>query len=299
MTPDAPLPLARARRFGAREIAPLAYGCMHLHGCSPAEARARIDAALEAGITLFDTAPVYGHGADGFGAAEAMLGRLIAEDRGLRDRIVLASKGGIVPPLPYDSRRESLAASVDASLARLNTDRLDLFLVHRPDLLVGPEELAEALAGLVESGKVGAVGVSNFTVAQARALQAWLGIDLLATQPEISPLHLDAFTDGTLDLALETGMVPMAWSPLGGGALMDGSTVKALRGKMAEIAAANDVDEAAVAVGWLLAHPSGILPVMGTNNIARIEKLSDALKVEMDRETWFELYTAALGREVA
>ena len=157
-------------------------------------------------------------------------------------------------------------------------------------------ETGEALDNLVESGKVRAVGVSNFRPWDFSLLQSAMDNDLVVNQIELSLSCFDAFTNGDIAFLQENEIAPMAWSPLGGGGLMtgDGDVQTVLK----RVAAESGTDPAAVATAWLLAHPSGILPVMGTNNIDRIKKFSDAEKVPMDRETWFELYTAAQGFEV-
>ena len=134
--------------------------------------------------------------------------------------MILATKGGIQPPKPYDSSAGYLRSACEASLSRLGVDVIDIYQVHRPDLLAHPGEVAEVLTELRDAGKVGEVGISNHSVAQARALQAYLDFPIATSQPEFSPLHLDPLVDGTLDLCMELGMAPLAWSPLAGGRLV-------------------------------------------------------------------------------
>ncbi|MGB6229067.1 MAG: aldo/keto reductase, partial [Litorimonas sp.] len=180
----------------------IGYGCMGLVGHGLDEADRLIRTALDAGMALIDTADIYGFGTDpGFGAAEAALGEVLAASPELRDRMTLATKGGIIPPRPYDSSRDYLMGALDASLARLRVDRVDLYQVHRPDLLVPMADLAATLDAMVESGKVGAVGVSNFTADQTRALAAHLRAPLVSLQPEFSVLAQGALDDGVLDYA--------------------------------------------------------------------------------------------------
>ncbi len=205
------------------DIGPIAYGCWRFAGTDVATAREKIETALEVGMTLIDTADIYGYDGSapapggGFGDAEELLGQVLAATPGMRARMVLTSKCGITPPTPYDSSPTYLRRACEASLRRLQVDTIDLYQIHRPDLLAHPAEVAGALDELVASGTVRAIGVSNFTVAQTRALQAHLDTPLVCTQPEFSPLALDPITDGTFDLAMETGLVPLAWSPLAGG----------------------------------------------------------------------------------
>lgn len=268
---------------------------------SPAHIRAKIDACLDQGITTIDQADVYG----GY-TAEGLLGACLSENSGLRDKIEIVTKCDIVAPVGpyvdarvkyYDTSAAHIAVSIDRSLTELRTDRIDLLLIHRPDPFMDHQETGRALDDAVASGKVRAVGVSNFRPWDWSVLQSGMKTPLATNQIEISLTAHECFTNGDLAHLQERGIPPMAWSPLGGGALMksDGN----LRTTMSKVAMRNDVDEAAVAVAWLLAHPARILPVMGTNRIDRIQAIRDARKVGMDRQTWFELYTAALGRDVA
>lgn len=267
---------------------------------SPRHVQAKIEACLEQGITTMDQADIYG----GY-TAEAILGNGLRETPSLRDRIEIVTKCGIVAPAGrhsaarvkhYDTGAKHINASVEASLRDMNTDRIDLLLIHRPDPMMDPEETGETLDALVASGKVRSVGVSNFRLWDFSLLQSNMTEELVTNQIEISLAETSAFTNGDLAYLQERALPVMAWSPLGGGSLMgkDGPLSDALE----RIAKENNVDAAAVAVAWLLAHPAKILPVMGTNNLARIASISDAEKVEMDRQTWFELYTLANGREV-
>ncbi|WP_312806155.1 aldo/keto reductase [Agrobacterium cavarae] len=267
---------------------------------SPRHVQAKIEACLEQGITTMDQADIYG----GY-TAEAILGNGLREAPSLRDKIEIVTKCGIVAPAGrhsaarvkhYDTGAKHINASVEASLRDMNTDRIDLLLIHRPDPMMDPEETGETLDALVASGKVRSVGVSNFRPWDFSLLQSNMTEELVTNQIEISLAETSAFTNGDLAYLQERALPVMAWSPLGGGSLMgkDGPLSDALE----RIAKENNVDAAAVAVAWLLAHPAKILPVMGTNNLARIASISDAEKVEMDRQTWFELYTLANGREV-
>jgi predicted oxidoreductase len=158
-------------------------------------------------------------------------------------------------------------------------------------------ETGGALDALVASGKVRAVGVSNFRPWDWELLQSAMQTPLAANQIEMSLIAHHTFTNGDLAFLQRHGVPPMAWSPLAGGSLF-AEAPEGLRAALDRIAAGHGTDAAAVAVAWLLAHPARILPVMGTNDPARIARLSDALRIRLDRETWFELYSLALGREV-
>lgn len=266
---------------------------------SPSHVRAKMDACLENGITTMDQADIYG----GY-MAEEILGTAMTSE--LRDQIELVTKCDIVAPAGryadapvkyYDTSRDHITASVEHSLRLMKTDRIDLLLVHRPDPFMDPDETGAALDDLVTSGKVRTVGVSNFRPWDFTLLQSRMDNPLVTNQIELSLGAHEGFVNGDVASLMETRTPIMAWSPLGGGALM--TATGDLADMMDKVANRDGVDRAAVATAWLLAHPGQIMPVMGTNNINRIKSLPDALKVNMDRRTWFELYTAALGREVA
>ena len=293
-------PLARVR-LGATDISVsrLAWGMWRFRGDDLAHARALVDAALDAGINLFDTADIYGYnGRDGFGDAEVLLGRLFAADPSLRRAMVLASKGGIIPGVPYDSSADYLTAACEGSLRRLGTDHLDLFQVHRPDVLTHPADVARALEGLVASGKVRSVGVSNYTPSQTAALVAHLSIPLATLQPEFSPLAIEPLTDGTLDLAMQHGIGVLAWSPLAGGRLgTPGADERAQH-----VCAALDVQalrcgvaRSAAAYAWLMAHPAGVIPIVGSQQVHRIREAADAYRVAWTRADWYRVLVAARG----
>lgn len=283
---------------GGVELGPLAYGCWRFAGTGVAEAREKIETALACGMTLVDTADIYGWGGDGFGAAEELLGRVLAEAPELRDRMILATKGGIFPPLPYDSSAEYLRQAAEASCNRLGVDVVDLYQVHRPDLLAHPEEVAEALTDLRDRGLVREVGVSNHTPAQTRALQSYLDFPIVATQPEFSPLHLAPLLDGTFDLAMEYGLVPLTWSPLGGGRLggaPGGKKAAAVAEVCDRIGAEQGVPRVAVILAWAMHHPAGCIPIVGTQQPDRIEDCARATEVGLSRQQWYEILVAARG----
>ncbi len=262
--------------------------------------QAKIEACLAQGITTMDQADIYG----GY-EAEEVLGHALKVAPALKDQIEIVTKCDIVAPAGrysnarvkyYDTSRSHILASVDHSLRLMNIDKIDTLLVHRPDPMMNHHETGAALDELVASGKVRSVGVSNFKLHDWTLLQSAMKAPLITNQIEVSLAAHQSFTNGDVAYLQERNVPIMAWSPLGGGALMTGTG--AVQDALAAVANANGVDNSAVAVAWLLAHPANIMPVMGTNNINRIKALSDALKVKMDRETWFELYTAALGTEV-
>ena len=287
---------------GGVEIGPLALGLWRFTGTDVGQNAALIEAGLGLGMNLMDIADVYGldWGGTGFGACEENLGAVLAARPELRDRMVLATKGGIVPPVPYDSGAVALRAACEASLARLGVDRIDLYQVHRPDMFTHPAELADTLDGLVADGLASAVGVSNYTPAQTRALAAHLEAPLVSTQPEYSATCLDALRDGTLDLCAETGMVPLAWSPLAGGRLPaqspDGGVRPELLITLDRLAEREGVDRAAVCVAFVLAHPTAPVAIVGTQQPERLEAMQAALGVRLDRNDVYDIVEASEGQ---
>jgi predicted oxidoreductase len=289
---------------GQLDISRLVYGMWRVADdadTSPAHVQAKIEACLAQGISTMDQADIYGD----YGA-EAVMGAALKAAPALRDKIEIVTKCDIVAPIGkysdarvkyYDTSAAHITASVEASLTNMATDRIDLLLIHRPDPLMDHHETGAALDALVASGKVRSVGVSNFKLNDWTLLQSAMTTPLCTNQIEASVLHFAPFIDGDIAWMQERGIRPMAWSPLGGGRLFgqDGAAVRAV---LDRIAAEQGVDATAVAVAWLLAHPAKLAPVMGTNNLDRIRAISDAARVEMDRETWFEILTAAWGREV-
>lgn len=285
------------------EFSRLVYGMWRIgdvEDTSPATVEAKINACLEQGITTFDQADIYGD----YGA-EAILGGALKANPSLRSQMEIVTKCDIVAPIGrysdkackyYDTSRAHVEASVETSLREMGIEQIDLLLVHRPDPLMDHFETGAALDDLVASGKVKSVGVSNFRPYDWDLLQSGMKAKLATNQIEVSLGAIAPFTNGDIAFHQKQGDVLMAWSPLGGGSLMTGESALATR--MDKVAADQGVDRAAVAIAFLLRHPANILPVMGTNNIERIKKISDALKVELDRETWFLLYEAALGTEV-
>jgi predicted oxidoreductase len=280
-------------------VSPIAWGMWRFAGADVVAARAKVEAALEAGITLFDTADIYGPASEeGFGAAEALLGRVLAQASRLRERMVLASKGGIVRGVPYDSSPAYLDSALDASLRRLGTDHIDLYQIHRPDLLAHPAEVAQTLTRWVERGKVRAVGVSNYTPAQTAALQTYLPFPLVSHQPEFSPLATAPLFNGVLDQAMAQNMGILARSPLGGGRLGGaGPSAAATREikLLDERAAEAGVARGAAAYGWILAHRARPIPILGTQRPERIREAADCFRVSWTRAQWYAVLEASLG----
>ncbi len=295
----------------------MAYGCWRVAGTwNPAEVtpasraagRRAIIAAYEAGYTLFDNADIYCHG-----ETERILGEALREVAGMRDRVVIVTKGGIRPagdpdpdaPARYDFSAPHLINACEQSLRRLGIEMIDLYLLHRPDFLADPEEVAQAFRKLKAAGKVRYFGVSNFRPLLVTALQAACPMPLVAHQVEISLAKLDALTDGTLDQCMIERITPMAWSPLAAGLMGDGANrrlpsqqtycAKRFLPELDAIAQARGVSRVAVSLAWLLKHPARIQPIVGTTNPERIRAAATADGLELTREEWYRLLIAARG----
>lgn len=283
----------------------LVYGMWRLGDDADTSAKhvqAKIETCLEHGITTMDQADIYG----GY-EAEAILGHCLKSAPQLRDQIEIVTKCDIVAPMGrhsqarvkhYDTSRQHIETSVHQSLELMGIEQIDLLLIHRPDPFMDHLETGAVLDELVASGKVKAVGVSNFRPWDWDLLQSAMTTKLATNQIEMSVLAHDAFTNGDLAFLQQRDIPPMAWSPLGGGTLF-GDEHAPVRNTLAKFADQRGVDIAAIAITWLLAHPAKIVPVLGTNKLERIAQSARATSVEMDRQTWFEIYTAAIGREVA
>lgn len=279
-------------------VGPIAYGQWRYTTDDVGAAQALLEAALDVGMNLIDTADVYGldWGGNGFGSVEERLGRVLAAAPGLRDRMVLATKGGILPPVPYDSSPARLREACEDSLRRLGVETIDLYQIHRPDLYAHPAEVAATLVELRDAGKIREVGVSNHTPAQVAALQAHLPFPIVTNQPEFSATHLDPMRDGTFDQCMQHGIVPLAWSPLGGGALATGDGVLPdLLALIDTIAEREGCDRATVALAFVLAHPSAPIAIIGTQNVDRIHGATAAFEVHLDRADVYGIVQASEG----
>lgn len=293
----------------------LAYGCMRIVGTwdpkaiGPEQrklASRAVHAAVDAGYILFDHADIYCAG-----GCESVFGEILKASKGLRKNMVIATKCGIRfggdpradSPHRYDFSAEHILDSCDQSLKRLGIDTIDLYQLHRPDVLMNPPEIAKAFAKLKKAGKVREFGVSNFMPAKLAALRKVCPMPLIVNQVEIHLGRLACFTDGTLDQCLEQNVTPLAWSPLGGGFLGTGGKVdgkgtwqdgmRKLLALMDETAKRHGVSRTVLALAWLLKHPAKIVPIVGSANPDRINDAVKADTLELSREDWYRLYVAA------
>ena len=286
-------------------LSPIVAGLWRMHEWQlDVPARVRwIGQALDLGITSFDHADIYG----GY-TVEALFGQALAAAPGLRERLQIVTKCGIRlvhASRPgnrlksYDSSRAHVLASVENSLRALHTDRIDLLLMHRPDLLMEPEALAATFDELQRDGKVLAFGVSNHAPQQLALLHR--RHTLVTNQIEFSPLQMRALADGTLDQCTELGLRPMIWSPLGGGRLFTGQDeqTRRVRGVLEALAVERGVSAATVAYAWIRRHPSRPLPITGSGRIEALREAVASLQFELPSEDWYRVWQASIGHEVA
>ncbi len=309
------------------DVSRIGYGCMNLGGSwdrtpltktERSRAAGVIATAIEQGITLFDHADIYA-----CGKSETVFGEALQRLPGARDQIVLQSKCGIRfeddpqpgDPARYDFSYQHILRAVEGSLRRLNTDHLDILLLHRPDALVEPEEVAKAFAELKRSGKVRYFGVSNHTAAQMALLQKHLDQPLVINQVELNLLHADLINDGivanleadryqaaagTLDYCRLHQVMLQAWSPVAKGSLIDPPSkaekrVRTTAELVAALAKTKHISKEAIALAWLLRHPAGIQPLVGTTDRERLVASCLADRLDLSREEWYALFAAARG----
>jgi predicted oxidoreductase len=299
---------------------PLALGCMGLTGTwNPAEmnaerekrAIAAFEAALTAGFVVYDHADIYGGG-----TCEEVFKACLAAVPGSREKIVIATKGGIRSG-HYNLSAPYLEECIERSLRRMGIEAIDLYQLHRPDPLTHPRETAAALNKALKQRKILAVGVSNYYPEQVHALQNYLDAPLVSNQVRISLYHLDPIYegwpthqessisitgDGVLDQCMALGLTPLAYSPLGGGRIARGQGEdekhKAIQEKLNELAEKYNHTPVQIALAWLLTHPAGIIPLVGSANPEHIREAAGAATLRLEREDWYALWTAAWGRKV-
>ncbi|RIW30883.1 aldo/keto reductase family oxidoreductase [Bacillus salacetis] len=264
-----------------------------------------IEDVLDNGITTFDHADIYGSY-----TCEALFGDALALKPSLREKMEIVTKCGIVLPSKYrpehkthhyNTSKEHIIKSVEHSLSNLKTDYVDVLLIHRPDPFMNPEQTAEAFNQLYKEGKVRHFGVSNFKDHQFSMLQSYMDLPLVTNQIELSPYELENIEDGTLNHALQNRIPPMAWSPLAGGKIFSSEDEKAVHlrhtlEKIREEMNADGIDQ--IIYAWLLAHPSRIMPIVGSGKIERIRTAVDSLEIKLDHDQWFEILQSSMGHDV-
>lgn len=293
------------------ESSRLVYGCMRIAGDGSKDGldtgKRALRAAVDAGYTQFDHADIYGGG-----ACEQLFGEFLRENPGIRESIIVTTKCGIRmagepdadAPGRYDFSARHVTTSVEGSLQRLGIERIDLLLLHRPDYLFRADEVAVTLEALKASGAVANFGVSNFSPSQVELLRSAFGDALLVNQIEINLHNVSALTDGTLDQCQRLGMTPQAWCPVAGVAYPAwGNTFteideQRIRAELDRQSETYDVEDWVIALAWLLKHPAGIAPIIGSTTPSRIEAAKQALDLKYTRADWYRLLEARNGHPV-
>ncbi|MGL6186325.1 MAG: aldo/keto reductase [Clostridium chrysemydis] len=290
----------------------IGLGCMRIAELSKDKAEVLIKTALENGINFFDHADIYAGG-----RSEELFSEAINMDSNIREKMIIQSKCGIIPGEMYDFSKDHILSSVDKSLKRLKTDYLDTFLLHRPDILVEPEEVAEAFSILKKSGKVKRFGVSNHTPYQIELLNKYLDEKLIVNQLQFGIMHTGMLDSGVnmnmkneasldrdgyvLDYCRLNDITIQAWSPYQygffEGVFLNNDKFKKLNEKIDEIAKKYNVSNTVIATAWILRHPAKIQTIVGTTNSDRLKDISNASNVVLTRKEWYEIYLAA-GNEL-
>lgn len=289
------------------EVSRVALGCMRIAGLSDKEADEYINTAIDCGYNYFDHADIYGGG-----KCEEVFGSILKRNKGLRDKIIIQTKCGIRKGM-YDFSKDHIISSVENSLKRLGVDNIDVLLLHRPDLLMEPDEVAEAFDRLYESGKVSHFGVSNHSPMQIELLKKYVKQKLSINQMQLSITNASMISSGAnvnlnnadgvnldgylRDYCRINGITIQPWSPLQHG-FIEGSFLgndkyKELNAVIGEIAEKYDITDTGVAIAWLLRLPDKMQPIVGSVNIQRIKDIARATDIELSREDWYRIYLAA------
>lgn len=297
-------------KFGTtnEKVPAIVLGCMRLSSLSVLEAAEYIEQAVSKGVNFFDHADIYSAG-----QCEEIFGMAFQQTDLKREDVFIQSKCGIVSKLRYDFSKEHILSSVDGSLKRLGVDYLDALLLHRPDALVEPEEVAEVFDILHTSGKVRYFGVSNHKPMQIELLKKYVKQPLVANQMQLSAAHASMISNGIEANMLTTGAVDrdgsvldycrvnditiQAWSPFQygkiAGVFLKNKEFAVLNDKLAEIGENYDVSATTMAVAWLLRHPANMQVLAGTMNFSRLEEICKACNIQMTRQEWYDIFRAA------
>lgn len=299
--------MQRIQIGGTLEAGAIALGCMRMAGLEVKQAEALVLSALEEGIDLFDHADIYGGG-----DSESVFGQVLKRNPNLREKLLIQDKCSIRQGY-YDASADHILASVDQSLQRLGVQSIDLLLLHRPDTLIEPEEVAEAFNTLHQAGKVRYFGVSNHNSGQIALLQKYLDQKLIVNQLQFSLAHtplidsginVNVHCDHASDLAGHTleycrlhDLTIQAWSPLQygmfEGVFLGSEKYEQLNQEIQLLAEKNGVTDSAIAIAWIMRHPAKMQTIVGTTNKGRLRDICAASKVHLTREEWYRLYTAA------
>lgn len=289
-------------------IPPIAIGCMHMASISDDDAEKVVSTSIEQGVNYFDHADIYGKG-----ESETKFGRVLKNNPSLRDQIFLESKCGIVPGVMYDLSKEHILTSVDNILSRLQTDHLDMLILHRPDALVEPEEVASAFDKLCEDGKVQNFGVSNYNSAQIQLLKKYVKQPILCNQLQFSIPVSNMVSSGlevnmtsensvdrdgsVLDYCRLNDITIQAWSPFQkpnwAGVFIGSDDYAELNKTLEEIAEKYNATSTMIAAAWILRHPAKMQVISGSMNPKRITEIIGSTSIKLTREEWYRIYISA------
>lgn len=290
------------------QVPNIAVGCMRINGIEEQKAEQFVDKALELGANFFDHADIYGAG-----VCEEIFAKAVHMTTSVREKMILQSKCGIKPGVMFDFSKDHILSSVDGILKRLKTDYLDILLLHRPDALVEPEEVAEAFDQLEQSGKVRYFGVSNQKPMQIRLLQKFVKQPIIANQLQLSVTNANMISNGLevnmltdkaidrdgsiLDFCRLEDITIQPWSPYQygffEGVFLDNDKFPKLNEIINRIAIKYQVTNTTIAMAWLLRHPAKMQPVTGTMNVERLEEICKASELYLSKEEWYEIYLSA------
>ncbi|AOH56393.1 aldo/keto reductase [Peribacillus muralis] len=299
----------RTMKFGSStlEVPVVSVGCMRINSLDKTEAEHFVQTALELGANFFDHADIYGSG-----ECEEIFADAIGMNPSIREKIIVQSKCGIRKGM-FDFSKEHILESVDASLKRLKTDYLDTFLLHRPDTLMEPEEVAEAFDILENSGKVRHFGVSNQNPMQIQLLKKSVKQPIVANQLQLSITNANMISNGfnvnmeneqavnrdgsVLDFCRLNDITIQPWSPFQygffEGVFLGNDKFPELNKQIDEIASKYDVSNTTIVIAWILRHPAHMQPVIGTMNVGRLKDCCQATEIKLTREEWYSIYRAA------
>ena len=286
----------------------IAIGCMRMKLLDEIQTESFVKSALDLGTNFFDHADVYGAG-----RSEELFGNVLKNEPSLREKMILQSKCGIVPGRMYDFSKEHILNQVDGSLKRLNTEYLDLLVLHRPDALMEPDEVAEAFDTLVTSGKVRHFGVSNHTPMQIQLLERYLNQKLLVNQLQLSLTESTMISTGmetntsnagginrdgyVLDFCRLNDITVQAWSPFQfgriAGTFIGNPNFPKLNETINELSGKYNLTPGGIVTAWILRHPANIQMITGTMNLNHLKEIVDATDVRISREDWYRLYLDA------
>lgn len=290
------------------EVSAISLGCMRMNELGQNEAETLVKSAMDEGINFFDHADIYGKG-----VCEEMFGKILSKEPSLRNKMYIQSKCGIVPGVMYDFSKKHIMNSVDGILKRLQIEYLDVLLLHRPDALMEPEEVAETFAYLEECGKVRHFGVSNQKPSQMKLMQKYMKQPIVANQLQFSIPHSLMITSGinvnmlndaavdreesVLDYCRLEDITIQTWSPFQygffEGVFLDNEKFPELNAKIDEIAEKYGVTNTTIAIAWILRHPANMQAIAGTTNRKRLQDICNASEVVLTRQEWYEIYCAA------